>query len=254
MAGMTRLWFVMPVHGRPALTAICLRQLRRTCDELAGEGIDATAVTIGDDENLDTARDLGFATIVRNNDYLARKYNDGLQLACDPSLNPEPADYAVPIGSDDWIDHRILLNPPTNYAVMGFRHIAFVDENGAELTETRLGYEGGSGIRIYPAGLLAVTGYRPADEDRRRACDTSILWNTRHEYHRVHGGQLTVVYGDQHPRQIVDWKTHGHQMNAYQTVASRHAGLQAGNPFDLLQGIYPDEALAEMAEHYRSPR
>ena len=53
---------------------------------------------IAEDENLDTAEELGFGTIRRDNRFLARKYNDGLQLACDPSVNPRPADYAVPMG------------------------------------------------------------------------------------------------------------------------------------------------------------
>ena len=29
---MSSLWFVVPAHGRLELAAICLRQLRRTCD------------------------------------------------------------------------------------------------------------------------------------------------------------------------------------------------------------------------------
>jgi hypothetical protein len=248
-----RLWFVMPVHGRQALTRICLRQLRRTCDALehAGDNIEATAVVVGDDENLAVADELGFGTIVRENDYLARKFNDGLQLACDPDLNPEPADYAIPIGSDDWVDYTILLQPPPEHSVLGFRQIAFVDETGRSLTETTLGYDGGSGIRVYPRELLAVTDYRPADEDRRRGCDTSILWNTRHEYHRVHGGLLDIRYGDQHSRQIVDWKTRGEQLNTFDMVATTHPSHERGNPFDLLDGLYPAEALDEMRDHYR---
>ena len=67
---------------------------------------------IADDENLDTAAELGFATVRRDNRFLARKYNDGIQLALDPSVNPRPADYAVPFGSDDWVDHRIFHRLP----------------------------------------------------------------------------------------------------------------------------------------------
>ena len=169
---------------------------------------------IADDENLDTATELGFATVHRDNRFLARKYNDGIQLALDPSVNPRPADYAVPIGSDDWVDHRIFHRLPPRDAVLGFRQVAFVSEDGRELTETMLRYEGGVGIRVYPRQLLEPSGYRPADEDRKRACDTSILYNTRRAY-RSTGRELRVVYGDLHARQIVDWKSHGVQFNAY---------------------------------------
>ena len=157
-----KLWFVVPAHGRIELARICLRQLRRTCDALVEHGIEASAVVIACDENLDTAAELGFGTVRRDNRFLARKYNDGLQLALDPSVNPRPADYAVPMGSDDWLDYRILLRPPPRDAVLAFRRVAFVDESGSELTETELRYEGGVGIRVYPRRLLEppATGRR----------------------------------------------------------------------------------------------
>ena len=244
-----KLWFVVPAHGRVELARICLRQLRRTCDALKEHGIEATAVVIAEDENLDTAAELGFATVRRDNRFLARKYNDGLQLALDPSVNPRPADYAVPMGSDDFIDYRILLRPPPRDAVLAFRRVAFVDESGRELTETELRYEGGVGIRVYPRALLEPSGYRPADEDRKRACDTSILYNAKRNYRRRYERDFRVLYGDQHARQIVDWKSHGVQLNAYSTVAHRHRGQSVGDPFRMLDGLYPAEALAEMAEH-----
>ena len=240
-----RLWFVMPVHERFELTAICLRQLRRTCDLLTERGLDASCVVIGDDRNLDTADGLGFGTIRRENDFLARKYNDGFQLAFDREHNPRPVDYAVPIGSDDWIDSTILKRLPRPNEVLGFRQVAFVNETGRELTQTLLAYDGGVGIRVYPRELLKAVDYRPADEDRKRACDTSILYNTRRE-----NDNLQIRYGDRHPLQIVDWKTAGHQMNTYKTVARKHRGLNVGDPFEMLSGVYPDKALSEMRALY----
>lgn len=248
---MKRLWFVMPVHGRINLTRICLQQLRRTCDALGEYGIDATAVAVGDDANLDTAQALGFGTVTRDNQFLARKFNDGLQLAFDPELNPEPADYAVPIGSDDWIDHRILRRLPPKDAVMGFRQAAFVNEDGTLLTGTRVGYTAGVGIRVYPRELLEPVGFRPADEDRKRACDTSILYNTRRAYMIKHMREFSVVYGDTHPLQIVDWKTNGEQMNTFKQITSVHRSRELGDPFEVLAGTYPEEALNQMRAHYR---
>lgn len=242
----------MPVYGRVELTRICLRQLRRTCVAMADYGLDARAIVVGEDhwDALGFAERLGFGTVVRNNEALARKFNDGLQLACDPALNPEPADFAVPIGSDDWVDPALFNQPmPRGNTLLAFRDVAFVNETGTELTETRLAYEGGVGIRVYPRGLLEPSGYRPADEDRKKACDTSILYNTRRALLRQ-GKDLAVRYGDLHPRQIVDWKTPGVQMNSYETIAKRHRGRQVGDPFELLEGVFPAEALAEMRAHY----
>jgi hypothetical protein len=241
----------MPAHGRVELAKICMTQLRRTCDLLEREGVIATAVVIADDENLDTARSLGFGTVERNNRFLARKYNDGIQFALDPEFNARPASYVVPIGSDDWVDHRLFLNLPPRDAVLGFRQVAFVAEDAQSLTETTLRYEAGVGIRVYPRALLEPSRFRPADEDRKRACDTSILWNTRRNYRSKLQRDIRVVYGDIHPLQIVDWKTTGTQMNGYRDVTGVHRGRRRERPFECLEGFYPAEALEAMEDHYR---
>lgn len=247
---MPSLWFVVPVHGRLPLAAICLRQLKRTCDALAVDyGIDATAVVITDGASI---RDLykqtfglfGFATVERDNQYLSRKFNDGIQLACDPQFNPRPADYVVPIGSDDWVDPRIFHDLPPDHTVVGFQTLAFVREDGHEIVARQLTYEGGSGIRIYPAKLMELLDYRPADEDRPRGCDTSILVNLRKAFRN-----MRVRHDHHHDFQIVDWKTQGEQLNPSDELG-KFKVLQKGNPFQLLQGIYPDQALAEMRRHY----
>ena len=71
---MPSLWFVVPAHGRLELARICLTQLRRTCDELTHHGIDASAVVVADDDNIETADDLGFAWVKRENRFLSRKF------------------------------------------------------------------------------------------------------------------------------------------------------------------------------------
>ncbi len=245
---MTSLWFVMPVHGRQQLAQICLRQLRRTCDALTASCIEATAVVIGDDENLETARDLGFGTVERDNQFVSRKFNDGIQLACDPTVNPRPADYVMPIGSDDWIDSRIInaKSLPASDEVVGFQHISFVREDGREITKTFLAYTGGCGMRLYPRELLEPLGYRPADEDLYRGCDTSILTHVRNA-----NPNLKVMHVAIDPRQIVDWKTPGAQLNEYSQVMRRHSrDSTTGDPWGELAGFYPSEALDEMEAHY----
>jgi hypothetical protein len=238
------LWFVVPAHERFELTGICLRQLRRTCDHLEDAGLDASAVVIADDENLDTAHDLGFATVRRNNMFVSRKFNDGIQLAADPWYNRRPVDYVVPCGSDDWVDWRLFTDLPRQNTMVGFQRMAFVREDGAELTVRHLGNEGGCGIRIYPRQVMAKVGYRPADEDRKRACDTSILVNLKQ------ANAVRIEHRDIDPLQIVDWKSDGVQLNRYDDVAAKHRSELSRDPFEILGGRFPDEALDEMAAHY----
>lgn len=250
---MPSLWFCVPAHGRAELARICLRQLRRTCDQLIEYGIDATAVVIADDDNLNTARSLGFATIRRDNRFVSRKFNDGIQLALDERHNPRPADYVVPIGSDDWIDHTTLLDLPRRHTIRCFQHLSFVREDGREMTARKLENLGGAGIRVYPRQVMEMCGYRPADEDRLRACDTSILTNLSRAYEQQTERprhQLKVMHVDIDPRQIVDWKTSGTQLNSY-TSLRRHRPTGTTDPFETLADIYPAEALDEMAAHYR---
>lgn len=249
------LWFVMPAHGREELAAVCMRQLRRTCDSLTEHGIEATAVVIADDGNLDTARGLGFGTVERNNRFLAQKFNDGIQLALDPEVNPRPANYVCPIGSDDWIDYRILLTLPSPDRVLGFRNLSFVREDGREISYAKVGYAGGCGMRVYPRELMALVGYRPADEDRKRACDTSILNNVRREWQARHPGyDLLIAHLDTDPRQIVDWKTEGVQINDYRNITGVWRGERHDDPFEVLAGVYPDEALEDMRAFYADDR
>lgn len=205
----------------------------------------ASAVVVACDENLDTARDLGFAWVERDNRFTSRRFNDGIQLACDPQFNPHPVDYVVPIGSDDWVDWRLFHNLPHPNTMVGFQRMAFVREDGAELTVRRINTEGGCGIRIWPRQLFRATGFRPADEDRPRGCDTSILVNAR----RANNDLMRVEHRDLDPLQIVDWKTAGHNLNPYRSL-ERHRAELTRDPFQVLRGRYPDSALDEMAAHY----
>lgn len=247
---MPSLWFCVPVHGRIELASICLRQLCRTCDALNREGIRASAVVVASNEDHEALPDLGFARVTRDNTSTSRKFNDGIQLATDPAYNPHPADYVVPCGSDDWVDHRLFLEPlPGPDTIMGFQRMSFVREDGREMVAVSLDYRGGAGIRIIPRQLVEPLGYRPADEDRRRGCDTSIL--TR--LYRAHGASLRVHDTlHLHDQQIVDWKTPGEQLNSFTDISYRHRISHALDPFVALRGVYPDEALDEMQAHYEA--
>jgi hypothetical protein len=218
--------------------------LRRTCDALKTEGIEATAVVIGDDENLRTARELGFGTSVQGNEFLGRKFNDGYQLACDPEFNPRPADYVMPYGTDDWVDHRILLDLPPPDTILAFNTICMVREDGQEMTARHLDNQGGVGLRVYPRHLIAKAGFRPADEDRNSGCDTSTLHNIKSFT------SPKITYGQIDPRQIVDWKSETTQVTPYAAMRFRRVVQSWSDPFDALTGLYPEKALAEMQVLY----
>jgi len=245
-----RVWFLVPVHGRFELTRVCLRQLARTCLSADEYAIEATAVVVGDDANLDVASELGFATVRQTNEFLGRKFNDGFQAACDPEFNPRPADFVIPCGSDDWIDPVILQRLPRENEVGIFRQIAVVDETRTRLARLRVGYKGGCGIRIIPHKLLAQASpwqvpYRPAADDRTRAVDTSGIEGIKTAWR----GQFPqTVDLDVHPLQIVDWKSNGEQLNSYAALTGFRRGPEVEDPFEVLADVYPVAALDEMRE------
>lgn len=254
---MPSLWFVVPVHGRPRLASICLRQLHRTCERLADRGIRASAVLIGDLENLRdlnrrtdglisiAARSTGpFASVIRENRFLSRKFNDGIQLACDPEFNPDPVDFVVPCGSDDWVHPDVFSVLPSNGSVVGFQRLSFVREDGREMATSNVNYPGGCGVRIYPRHLMQRLGCRPADEDRTRGCDTSILRNVQRDK-----PNLRITHVEIDPRWIVDWKSPVDQINSYDAVGMwKRAAVT--DPWEQLAGLYDDDLLAEMRSHY----
>lgn len=241
---MSTLWFIVPVHGRVPLADVCMRQLRRTCDALIDDGIEATAVLIGNARRKPLADELGFGFVKRDNEFLGRKFNDGFQFACDPEVNPRPADFAVPFGSDDWIDHRILLELPGPKSVIAFKNVTVVRPDGKEMTARHLDNEGGPGIRIYPRELVATRGYRPADEDRSKGCDTSIFINLRKSVN------FSTIYRKIDPRQLVDWKSEKVQVTPYDNFVGRRVIEKWPDPFEALQGRFPAEALSEMRALY----
>lgn len=234
-------WFVVPAHGRADLARICLRQLRRTCDAVTAGGIDASAVVIADDENLETAATLGFGTVERQNRPLGRKWNDGYELAGRTGV-----DYVAPFGTDDWIAPALLLDGvmPADGEIRCCRLSAVVSEDGRRLARLTIPYEGGDGVRIWPTSMLRPLGYRPAQEDRERAIDTSVLTNVK----RALGRPPRVVYHDLHALQIVDWKS-AEQLNSYDGCLKYLEGDEL-DPWESLAGFYPAVALAEMAALY----
>lgn len=236
---MESLWFLVPAHGREALARACLRQLARTLDELrTGHGIDAHALVMADDGNLDTARELGMGTVDRENTPLGRKWNDGYELAL-----REGVDYVVPCGTDDWVAPEYVADLPAPGEIRCSRVLAMVDETGTRLSRLRIGYVAGHGIRVIPTGLLRRCR-RPIEEDRLRAVDTATLRTIR----QMNPG-VALGYRDDDPLAVVDWKSAGAQLNPYEACRAYFVGAEE-DPFVALEGRYPPAALTEMRAVY----
>lgn len=233
------LWFIVPAHGRLEKTRVCLRQLRRTCEQITN--LDVRVVVIADDENLVAAREAGFHTMRQENRPLGRKWNDGYHQA-----GLHGADYVVPFGSDDWVDPVLFTDLPGPTEIRCSRLSSVVSEDGRRISPIKVWYDGGDGVRILPRNLLERCGWRPAEEGRDRAIDTSIMQRLQ----GLHGGALPPIrYFDAHPYQIVDWKTAGDQLNTYDAcVAFRHEPER--DTWETLKDRYPVEALEEMREVY----
>ena len=87
------IWFVTPSWQRYDLSAVCFDQRLDVIRTLAEHGIEAHCVVVADDENLDLARERGFATVEQDNEWLGRRFNDGIEYAC-----RNGASRVVPIG------------------------------------------------------------------------------------------------------------------------------------------------------------
>lgn len=240
------IWFVVPANGRLELGRACLRQLARTCEQLSRHGVYASAVVVADDGNLDTAAELGFEMLERPNRPLGRKLNDGYELAARAGV-----DYVVPFGTDDAIDAQLLAGELPRDRIRAHRLTAVVDETGSRLRRLRITYDGGDGIRVIPVGMLAPLGYRPIDDNRERAMDTSTT--TRLAASRNVNPAELFVYRDLHALQIVEFKSVDEQLNRYQPTANKFGyGPVSTTPLADLADFYPARFLAEISALYEA--
>lgn len=236
-------WFVIPAQGRLAVARVCFAQLRRTCDELRNDfNIHATAVIASNDENLDLASEFGFETVESSNDTLGRRINDGYEVA-----GKGGADYMAPLGNDDWVDPKWIgsYSLPADNEVRCAKMSAVVSEDGTKLARLNIPYRGGDGVRIFPRNMLQKVGFRPVEDERARAIDTSMFRRLGKEL----GKNPKVVYRDRHHLQIVDFKSDQSQLTTYESCCTFQTGAEV-EPFSALAKYFPSESIAEMRNLY----
>ena len=246
------LWFITPAFRRFELTAICLRQRAWVCRELAKVGIDATCVVIANDENLDTARRLGFYTAERQNDLgLGCKFNDGYQYAFD-----EGADYVAPIGSDTWVDPRSLFpeNLPRRNEIACSHHYTVVHESGDRCLPCWVAPDQPSTTvaLVFPRQLLKASNGRPCVEHIRSGCDASLIGALTNER------EVGWRYVDLHPLQNVAFQSDETyfgqrvQISSYQNFKTRWHPKECPTPFAELRKLYPSRLVREIERFYAS--
>ena len=242
---MIRLVFCVPAFGRYRMAEACLRGLARTCEDLGDYGIAATAFVVADDRNLETAEALGFGTVRRENMPLGRKFNDAIEAAYRVG-----ADFVVPFGTDDLVDAAALAAVlPGPGEIKAFTRSSVVNEDGTRLARLHLKYPGGDGVRVFPIGLFEPLAFRPADEDKPRAIDTSIYTRLKTRT----GAEPRFVYADLHDFQVVDFKTSGEQLNPYEPCLSHIVGDELDDPFRVLADFYDEDVLQQIMAAYDIP-
>jgi glycosyltransferase involved in cell wall biosynthesis len=232
----TQVTFVIPAFGRPDVSALAFAGIRWTLDELADADVDARAVVIADDENLEVAAEHGLEALERPNQPLGRKWNDGYQHACDAG-----ADFAIACGSDDWVHPDLILahlaahDPALRSPIHCSCRSVVIAPDGREAVAITVGYPGGDGVRMLARRTLEPVGFRPTIDERERSIDGGMAVNFTQAAIKV-----DWVYTDLHPFQIVDFKS-ADNLTAY------HLFPKCEHAPELVR-----EPLAQLAEHYPS--
>lgn len=230
---MAILWFVTPVHGRFDLTRICFEQRARLLRQLAGLGVDARQVVVGDDANLATAREFGFTTLERPN-VLGLRINDGFEFAC----REGGADHVVYAGSDDWMLAGPLADLPEPGRARASGWNAWVDPEGTSVTTVDSPPVLGNAPWTVSRGALEPLGFRPVRDELMRGIDTS-MWERL-------GPDLFDFCAYDDPLRWVGFKGGDQQITEWPLQAM--GGCRYG--FDVLAARYPPDLVERMKEFY----
>ena len=223
------IYFVTPAWQRYDLTAVCLEQRQRVIEDLARRSIEAHCVVIADDENLNIARSLGMETIEQNNDWLGRRFNDGIEYAA-----RHGAEWIVPIGSDSWIDPAYFLPLPDPQVTRSSGMYAAV-------TATRIGYLNVRNPRN-PAGPHMIhrsrlpESFRPARDELSRYIDSSTLAGLSNVQWEIR---------DLHPLQYIGFRGQPH-ITPYDRLYRAWGERESTDPWSELATVYP-QALVDRA-------
>lgn len=221
---MSGIWFVTPAYQRYALSEVCFEQRARVIATLKEQGIEAHCVVVADDENVDIARSFGFSVVEQNNEWLGRKFNDGMQFA-----GRRGAEWVVPIGSDSWIDPAYFLPLPHKWRTRSSRLYCVVTAD--RLGELSVADVKGAGPYVFQRFQLQRTRFRPAKDELARGVDRSTVESIR---------SINWEQQDVHPFQYVGFRGEPH-LTPYEGLVKRWGVREHTDPWAILARHYPQD-------------
>ena len=230
-------YFVTPAWQRYGISELCFAQRRWAMDVLAENGIASECVVVADDENLDLARKYGFQTLERDNEWLGKRFNDGIAYAA-----KQGATWIVPIGSDSWIAPAYIDPLPDPELTRTSRYYALLSRT--KLAELQVPGDGVGPYMIHKSRL--PKNKRPSLDGLASGVDNSTLaglknvkWETR----------------DLHPLQYVALRAFGMpQLHSYRTLVRRFGVKEHRGGWDRLRSLYPDDLVRRTASQLRTYR
>lgn len=225
------LWLITPVYRRFELTAICLEQRARM---IANADIEIHSVVIGDDENMDVARELGLDVIEHPNNYLGSKFNAGYLHALEHG-----ADHCMAIGSDSWLHESAFfdLEMDTHFGYSLIGHSAFHPQ-GNERIDLRVKQAAGFGVgMVYPEFALRRYPEGPCYQFKRDGCDGST-------WARCGRGRVQWHFHELPPYTFTNFHSDEDSVTPYSLVRGaymRRAGKSTEDVFSVLRGVFDDD-------------
>lgn len=258
------LWLVTPVFGRLELTRIVFEQRARMLEELDSLGVPARQLVVGDDANLDTAREFGFNVLERPN-VLGLRVNEGFEWAC----REGGASHVAYCGSDDWHLAEFFTDLDSIASARTSAWQAFMEPTGRRLVAVRGLSSYGHAPWVVARTLLEPCGFRPSDDEAMHGIDGSIAngvadglagpmprdHNARVAW-RQHRKRIVRETFQEVPAdwlRMVDFKGGGEQITPYRRVIPRGVGretVESEAPFDTLATRYPADLVERMQRFY----
>jgi hypothetical protein len=212
------------------------------CNELAKQGIKADCVVVADDENLDIAKQYGFHTVERDNQFLGRRFNDGHEFAGKSGF-----DFSAPVGSDMFVDHKLFVGLKDRFTITNYYAVVRKDGKGMATLSADWGI-----LQIIPRRLMVPLEFRPCAESVEKGCDS----HTRNRIKNHNGRILELFHKEVHPFECVSFQSK-QQITSFQGLVNTYKARvfqddDVKSVIAPLRKWYPDVLLDKIVEYYQS--